>query len=258
MTAPHPDLYGEGVRVPGDDRLAQYLETISVILPQMRLADDRLSDVLQAAWESFGRAYPRFDSALPVYAGPSFFAPPVQLKSIHGRVSLVVGVDTLAASSARLADPTPLLHREMFLAYHLQVNPAMRLNAPAEAGTPVYLRLWSDGLALQAARLLDPEAPVPLLLESTTLAATAEPILPRLARELRDRLDSTDAADMRAYFSVLPGRPGTPPRCGWYVGMRVAEKMAKERPVEDLARLAGPDLRAAVERALRGLEEGTP
>src|SRR5262249_55521786 len=151
-------------------------------LPRVKAAEDRLPDVLAAAWATFAKAYPTIEPGLPVYAGPGFFAPPVQLRSIRGRPSLVVAVDTLGANEARLPDPTALLHREMFRAWHAQINPGARIDPPAPpnaakaAGPPLYVRLWSDGLALFAARRLDPEVPLEVLLESTTLATTAKPI----------------------------------------------------------------------------------
>ena len=49
-------------------------------------------------------------------------------------------------------------------------------------------------------------------------------------------------------------RTDIPRRSAYYVGYRVAFELAEGRPVRELARLAGPELRAAIDRVLRSLE----
>lgn len=259
--APHRDLYQEVVAVPDDARLARYLETIGEALPALRRVSDSFPDLLREAWASFVRAYPDFAQDVPVYAAPSLFAPSGQVRELGGRRIILFGLDSMATAPAWVSGHTTDVHHELFHAYHGQVNPevaeaARNFLAPGRP-SPLYARLWYEGLAVHATRRLNPDAPLRDLLMARTLGEAAPPILPRLALALRSRLDSTDGADVRTFFMFGSRRDAVPPRSAYYVGMRLAQELNGRFTLAQLARLQGPGLRTEIERALRGLEAAT-
>jgi hypothetical protein len=56
-------------------------------------------------------------------------------------------------------------------------------------------------------------------------------------------------------FSAERTESGIPPRSGYYVGYRVAEKLAATRSIVDLVHLRGPELKLAVMSALENLQK---
>jgi uncharacterized protein YjaZ len=80
-------------------------------------------------------------------------------------------------------------------------------------------------------------------------------MLPRLARELRENLDSTSSQTYARYFFGRDEQNDVPPRSGYYVGYLVAQRIGNGKSLQALATMRGPPLRAAIEQALREIEE---
>jgi hypothetical protein len=262
VIAPHQKFYDEVIKVPDDARLATYLDQLAAAAPALRRVSAAFPGQLERAMETFTKAYPDFDRSIPIFLAPSLYTSSGQVRTLEGRWVIFYGLDVIAVILGERDDWTVDIHHEMFHAYHYLKNPeiaeaARSFFTPGKT-SPLYYNLWSEGMAVYAARRLNPGAPLAHLLSFESLAREAPPLLPRLAREIRERLDSTDPNDERDYFFLGGKRPGVPPRSAYYVGLRVAETLATRFTQEQLVRLHGKGLRGEIARALETLEEGTP
>jgi hypothetical protein len=257
--APHREFYEKVIGIPSDQRLQEILKTLTPAIPALRRIDGEFREQLPEGFASFVAAYPDLDRTLPLYAGPSLLTSSGQSRDLGGRTIVFYGLDVVAVVLSDVTNHRPDIHHEMFHAYHWQRNPEMR-----EAGkdsfektrtSPMYYDLWSEGLALYAVQKLNPQAPLSLVLSSKALPEEGPKVLRRVAGELRQRLDVTSLDEVGDYFFFTPKRKDLPSRIAYYVGLRLAEEVGKGRSMEDLVRLAGKDLRAAVESGLEKLEK---
>ncbi len=62
-------------------------------------------------------------------------------------------------------------------------------------------------------------------------------LLPRMARELREKMGENDEKLRRIYFGAEPNATQIPPEAGYYVGYLIADALAKNRTLSELARL---------------------
>ena len=149
-----------------------------------------------------------------------------------------------------------MVQRELFHHYHGQVS------ADVARGTEdVFVRrlppalwsiVWVEGLATQATRALCPDAPMDEVLLADSLETQVQGAMPAVAATLRARLDSREWPDLAAYFySPDTGIvQGVPPRSGYLLGMRVAERIGAGAPLDQVARRDSTGLRRAVEDAI--------
>jgi hypothetical protein len=127
---------------------------------------------------------------------------------------------------------------------------------PYAAGrAKLYQVLWLEGLAVYTSKLLNPSAPDKEVLLSEHVAAAVKARWPQLGADLRDHLDSSRKADLDRYLFDGDSGKEIPRRTGYFIGMLVAERLAKEYAYAKLYRLAGPKLRQEIERAVRDLEK---
>ncbi len=78
--------------------------------------------------------------------------------------------------------------------------------------------------------------------------------MPKLARELRENLDSTSTDTFMNFLSASPKRKDIPARCGYYIGMLVARELNRKHSLRELARLRDQRLRKEIEVALIKIE----
>jgi hypothetical protein len=256
--APHLDYYTNVPHIPSDERLAKYLDTLAPAIPALRRIDAEFRDQLPRGFASFLAAYPDMDPDLPIYVGPSLFTSSGQSRDLDGRIVVMYGLDVVAVVLGDVTNHLPGIHHEMFHAYHWQRNPVVaaagRQSFEETRTTPMYYDLWPEGLAVLAARRLNPGAPLALLLSSPVLPEQRPPVAARVAGEMRERLDSTNLEEIGQYFFFSTKRTDFPPRIAYYVGLQVAEEVGRRLPMEAMVRLQGEDLRREVEGALRTIE----
>lgn len=179
-------------------------------------------------------------------------------------VDLVIALGEFDGATRQLGDGThlmfgadmiALLHpggarafvqHEQFHLYH-----AKRM----ESCTGLYCSVWREGLAVHAARVLNPAAT-----DAELLLTVPQPIRPALDANRQEavcltlaRLDSTAQADRAAWTSNGRVSERLPPRFGYLVGAWIAEDLGRTRSLSQLAALGGADLRAAMEESLRGM-----
>lgn len=252
----HPALFGEAVL--SIDRSAPFeleprvdalLEVVPPLVPTMRRLSEQLEDELPRHRATFTSAFEDFAWRGKVYFTVSLLVFDGAVRDVDGEEALVFGLDKIAQLHGESASLAPLFHHELFHVYHFGTH------APFGPGpSRIYQALWGEGLAVWVSRELNPGASLSDILMSAEMVAAADAIMPRLAAELRAELDSEDADVYRDFFRGSGQRDDLPKRAGYYVGLRVAEILARGRTARQLAELADPQLRREIEVALRELE----
>jgi predicted metalloprotease with PDZ domain len=178
------------------------------------------------------------------------------------RHALFLGVDWLALNENSNLDV--LISHELFHAYQSEINPQAFAEYVSNIDkAPLYKTLWTEGLATYVSRAFNPKAPLSEILMDKNLAARAPGCLNTAARELREKLDSTSTSDRKRFFAYRsPEADQTsaePSRIGYFVGMKVAEELARNYSLLDLAHLHGAELEYEIGAALQRItERNTP
>jgi len=228
-----PEIYSEAVRwtSPHQDVIRKLSKEIDTALPQHE--------------ESFLKAFPDFKYRGRVYFLYALGAFDGAARTVEGRPALLFGLDAIAAIYGDTASVGPLFHHELFHAYH---GPRF---GDTGRGFPLYQSVWSEGLATLVARRLNPGASDLAIygLPANTPQRVRDD-LPKLAALLSGKLDSTSGADYDEFFVGNDPKASSPRRSGYYLGYLVAARLNQDKPLKDLARLKGPQLRQAIEQAL--------
>jgi hypothetical protein len=246
----------------GERNLGRWIHSLQGHSDELRRVDREFSARLEKAWR-------RFEVQVPdLKAGAQVYLLPAPRKAVGGAVRPLKDVDVVVFGAQEIASTLGtktgfdvLVHHELTHLYHQQVNAEMRtmiaevyLPPYAAGGAKLYQVLWLEGLAVYTSRLLNPGAPDKEVLLSGEIAADVKSRWPQLGADIRDHLDSSQKADIDAYLFDSGSGKGIPRRAGYFVGMLVAQRLAKDYPFAKLCRLAGPKLREEIERALRDLE----
>jgi hypothetical protein len=245
-----------------DSNLKRIVRALAGKSEVMRRVDAEFPDRFEKAWHRFAEKVP------DLKPGAAVFLLPAPRTDVGGSVrplgdtdAVIFGAEEIALSLSSRTGFDVLVHHEMTHLYHCQVNPEMRRMTaavympPYDPGdTKLYQVVWLEGLAVYWSKILNPTAPDREVLVSTTLAAGVLKKWPRIATELREHLDSSKKADIDAY--MFGGNSGGrfPGRTGYYVGMLIAQQLAKKYTFTELCRLKGAKLRQEIENALHELE----
>ncbi len=219
------------------DRIESVLETLIFELPQHR--------------QSFEDTFGSLAKPTTIYLTSSLGSFDGGTRMIEGEPALLFGVDGIAFFHPADNDLAPLIHHELFHMHH-----GFRLEAlgvePIE--TTVAQMLWVEGLATFVSHELNPDASWSEVLLSDAMIRDTDARLPELAAELADNLTSTDHELIADYFVGGSG-DRVPDRCGYYIGLRVAEQLRQSHSLNELATLHGANLKSEIEAALRELAE---
>jgi len=202
-------------------------------------------DMLRPALSAFRSALPDLKSIPPIYLLHSLGEMDGGTRTLDGKLYLIFGADVMA-SVHDFADEQPFLHHELFHVYHQQYFAECQ---------QVWCSLWVEGLAVFAAKQLNPQAS-----DSQLLLTQPEAIRPQVDMHFREsvcavaaRLDSTQAQDLDALFSFHRLNERVPPRAGYYIGMLVARQAAKRYSLAELAHLDAAAARRTVQQGLDAL-----
>lgn len=253
VVSPHPTLFTAGVlrldpRLPAEQALDARIDRFLGDLPRLAPAMRRISAALSA---QLGRYDRRFREVFPDFAYGGDLYVTLSLGSFDGGMRqvgrarpLLFAVDGMAMFHAPGADPAAFFHHELFHLYHLQ-------HVPEPARPAIWMALWFEGLAVYVSQRLNPRASARELL----LGDLPETVPPRLGEIVPLLLAELDSGSPLVYakFFLKSGDGTVPRRCGYYLGLRVAEALGRGRTLRSLARLQGPALRREVEAALRAL-----
>ena len=249
-----PEVYNTAVMsVPGGKSFADalpeiYPQAVQWTLPHqdvIRKLSNEITTTLPQYQQSFLKAFPDFKYQGRVYFLYALGAFDGAARTVEGRPALLFGLDAIAAIHGDAASVGPLFHHELFHAYH-----GSRIGDTGR-GLPLYLSVWSEGLATLVARRLNPSASDIAIygLPSNTPQRVRDD-LPKLAALLRARMDSTLPEDYDELFIGSDPKAPTPRRSGYYLGYLVAARLSEDKSLKDLARLKGQPLRRAIDQAL--------
>ncbi|HUD72402.1 MAG TPA: hypothetical protein VMQ62_10610 [Dongiaceae bacterium] len=256
--APHRTFYEKITGVPSDERLTQFIDMLGPAIPALKRIEQEFREQMPGAYATFLAAHPDLDRTLPIYVGPSLFSSSGQVRDLDGTTIVFYGLDVMAVVLADTTDHRPDIHHELFHAYHWQRNPriaaATRDSFEKTRTTPLYNDLWIEGLAEYEARRLNPNAPLETVLASKELPVKGPLVLATVAGELRQKIDGTDIDDVGDYFFFHTRRADLPSRSAYYVGLRLADEVAKTHTLDQMIALDGPALRQVVDEGLRALE----
>jgi hypothetical protein len=101
--------------------------------------------------------------------------------------------------------------------------------------------------------VLNPDASTKDVLLSEDLPARVDTRWARLIDGVRKDFDTVDRRRIIDYVYAGDAAQDIPASAAYYIGMRVADEVAKRRNTRDLIRLQGEALRSEVLQALQGL-----
>lgn len=255
VVAAHPAAFGPAVL--GLDptktdfdlhaRLVQWLPTLPSRVDVMR----RLSAGVATDLDDYDRTFRAvFDDMAwtgKVYFTVSLDAFDGAVRMVDGEATLMFGLDKIAALHGESASLQPLFHHELF---HLYQYDCLRDVMDSDEPPRMYQALWGEGLAVHVAHTLNPEATWGQLVLTDEMVTFGEAHLGPLAKELYDVRDSGSQEVYRDFFRGSGQRADIPTRMGYFVGMKVAERMGKDRSLKELACLRDPVLKQGIEGAL--------
>jgi uncharacterized protein YjaZ len=193
-----------------------------------------------------------FTCDFPIYLADTLRQVDGAGRVVAGRRALVLGLDALEKELTQIS-LSVFFNHEFFHRYHFE---AAGFSDDLADRQEIWRNLWAEGLATYASQALTPHAtPAEALMRPRDLTERAAPRLPQLAAELLGGLDRIDADLFRTYFTFNPNadRHGTPPRAGYYVGYIVAQRLASQYSLPELAHLHGDALHGDIERVLQEL-----
>jgi hypothetical protein len=258
VVAAYPELYSAEV-IGYDEDAPQREQLRAVLLDYLPVAYQHRAEIeavatafgrdLQAHRASFEAAFPNFSGNADIYLTASLGNFDGGTRIVDDRQVLLFGVDGIAFYHAPGSDLAPFFHHELFHVHHGQSLEAA--GAEPTAGT-VGLALWGEGLASYVSKRLNPDAAVADLLLSDEMIRETDARFAELALELADNVRSEDGQLYDDYFLGGAG-DRVPNRCGYYIGLRVAEHLAQTHSLQELANLHGEELDQHLESTLRML-----
>ncbi len=190
-----------------------------------------------------------------------------QVRLLGGEVTILYGIDTNAVLERQLFPSTPrdlratIVH-ELFHAHHWRTNPFMtkwaRRFLPPESDAPLWINVWSEGLANCAGRHVYPDSDIAHVMAIEAIWEEAEPQLAELSAKLFEVLDARDAATTEKWLYVHAGErsDGMPNKAGYILGTVVAHQIVGELGLDAAVMLEGDRLRQAIRGSLADIAAG--
>ena len=186
-------------------------------------------DAYARAIAHFRQAFPHSDAVLPTYFLHSLGEMDGGTREIGDRTVMVFGADGIAQYHTP-SDIGPFFDHELFHVEHGAHFPECE---------PVWCALWTEGLATAAAEAMNPGID-----QAGLMLTIPRPIQPEIDADwqaalclARSRLDSTSREDYAAMFMGGSAEQAYPPRWGYYVGFRLAQRVLREHSLVELAHM---------------------
>ena len=262
IIARYPEAYAYFGTV-GDETIASFLADVATRTDALR----RLSARFPAAFETI---WTRFTAAMPHMRGDRtiVYLAPASHDMMGGSVRVSGTRDLVLLGSEEMADRiedqralTTYLHHELTHVCHNQNNREMRQatrtffqDRPGPA-VRLYQIMWLEGLAVHCSKVLNPDASTKDILLSEDLPARIEARWAPLIEGVKHNFDSVDSRVVINYVYSGDSAMDVPASAAYYIGMRVADEVAKRHDTRGLIRLQGEALRSEMWRALQGLAQ---
>jgi hypothetical protein len=250
MMGNHPELYNPDIiQMMGDDNaderlhkhLSSYLEKMQPLLGRIRQLSEQAGVEFEQAEAAFQALFGDFDYDGEIYFMPSLLYFDGATRTVKGRMALLLAPDGMAFYHGENFKVVPLFHHELFHIYQEQF-------LPEQEDEPLYVALWREGLAVHAAKTLNPDA-TPDQLVLMDLMETLPPVLPEVAGQFLSVMDQSSEDWYRIYFSN-GDHEFIPQRAGYYLGQLVAQQIAGHMNWSQMMALNGQELRNEIASAL--------
>jgi hypothetical protein len=238
----HTDLYSKtGLGFETDEQLDRAILKALRDARQNREIMEQMSTKVRATLDQelvrFKKTFPDFQCNFVIYLVPSLGNLDGAGRVVDGQPALVFGVDSIASEFSTQPLQLPVfMDHELFHRYHSQVAGFSDDKGQQEV---LWRGLWAEGLATYVSMVLNPPATMQdALFLPKDLVSRASPIRSVLAKQLAVRLDFSDPEVFRRYFSYHANDvDGVPPRSGYYIGALVAQQLAQQNTLQQLAHL---------------------
>ena len=212
-----------------DARIRRSIEEFPSIREEYETIVAEFPETVSRAREHFRRFFPESTAALPTYLLHSLGEMDGGTREIDGQAVMVFGADGIAKYHSP-EDVGPFFDHEFI---HVEQG------AYFTGCSTVWCSLWEEGLATAAAARMNPAAgPAALML---TIPRPIQPEVDSRWLEalhyLHARIDSAESDDHKAMFQGNGGTETLPPRWGYYVGYRLAERLLRSHELAELAHM---------------------
>jgi hypothetical protein len=238
--------YGTIFRVPPDSTLARYIDWLTPRVDRAyRLARDAEIE-MQPAANRVATVFPALaDTVRLAIIGLSLGNTNGTVRLLERNPILIFGVDVQTVLPDSDIYTRATLEHELVHVAHASVNPT--IYGMVEAGlngvpTPLYVSLFSEGLATWGSARADPTLTPAHYYMDAELAVESRVTCERLAPVLLRELESTDAKRYGDWF-FLSGRDSSiPHRYAYVLGERVVRQLARRYSAVQLLQLTSSDI----------------
>lgn len=237
-----------------DASIAKYIDIVDAKIPLIRTISAEFPSALTESCEVFGKTFPDMNWRWNAYLMPSLYTFDGMSSEIDSQSVMLFGADALADEYKSLSgtDFKTFLTHEVFHIYHHQILPDEfdEYMGSMRVYKPLYLCLWTEGLACYVSQVINPKASLAEVVLSKELAETAPKSATGIAKEFGTAFASTTSNDHARFFSA--GYKGAlPARSGYYLGLIVVQHLSEKHPLKELVRLSGRELEEEIRNALR-------
>lgn len=257
VIAAHPDLYNDSfVRLPTaakwEDKLAREKTYAEAHRPEITAAEQFLAAKVPRYMQEFRQTFPDYRCDFTFYIAPSFGNMDGAAATVHGQHRIIFAPDVIPRLH-QLDGLKVLIDHETFHIYHHQASGVFGVD---EAAIPtIEVALWSEGLATLVSWRMNPAVSLDVALLQPGIPEGARPHVPAIATELLAHLEERNEQTYARYFEGGKAPDGYPPRAGYYVGVLIAQNLAKRYTLSQLAHLKGAVLHEAMVSELEQLRE---
>lgn len=247
---PNKEIFAAFTGQQSDEELAKYIKAVLPKALQLEKITEKIQKDLPEQITKFKETFPDLNWKGTVVFMPNYGITDSGTGQINNKPYLIFGVDTILFSYGEKAELTVLFSHELFHLYQSQFQPKGKPKNRQKGEVPLYELVWGEGLATYASKCLNPGISSEGIFLGSTLEKDASPILAKLAKEILKNFDSGDTKVWQPFMAGAEGISEIPGRSGYYVGYKVAEKLAKQASLKKLAQLKGQDLRKKMKKTL--------
>ena len=252
LIEPNRDLYSKPELRDAitDAGILDYLRDVNADLAVMRTLSLDLEPLTVEVAQKLKKEFPRFDPRLTVVFMPTLHRIDGQYTRLLDQPTLVFGIDAIARSRGPSVDLRVVVAHELFHAHHARINAALYREVP----TPLYVRMWLEGLAAYVSERVVPQASSQQIIgDGVTPIDRSPAAMGPVATMIRSNLDSTNPLEQDKYLTYSAATSGAPGRVGYLVGYEIAKALAAKLPLNELTELRGTKLRNLMNTQLEQL-----
>jgi hypothetical protein len=243
---PEGNLFGSIFRRPSDETLDEYFEWVVPRLAAVFALGTQVDTLLEQTAARMAALFPELATQpVDVIVGVTLGRSNGTVRLRDGAPTLILGLDVQTFVSEQASMTAALIEHELAHVAHARANPgvydAVDRSIRGIEG-PLYLSLFSEGLAVWASSCASPARTMEELMSSATLASAGQAVWSDAAPKLARVLESTSPDTVAAWFHMGVNPVGHPERFAYWAGARVAAAMVCARDAAALLRLSEPEI----------------